>query len=77
MNLEANYSYSDIEDFNKEVNFNITSCLLVMREFVQLVGKSQAKKILVITSVLGSIQSASFMPNLANGYSVGKAALNM
>jgi NAD(P)-dependent dehydrogenase (short-subunit alcohol dehydrogenase family) len=68
---------SNIDDFQKEVNFNITSVLLVLREFVPLVRQSQDKKIVVITSGLGSIQNASHLPNLANGYSVSKAALNM
>ncbi|KAG9233059.1 putative short-chain dehydrogenases/reductase [Amylocarpus encephaloides] len=66
-----------IEDFTNEVNFNITTPILLLKEFVPLVRKSEAKRILVITSVLGSIQLGASMPGLANGYSVGKAALNM
>lgn len=68
---------SDIEDFKAEVNFNIITPLLLLREFVPLVRKSQSKKVLVITSTLGSLDYAQYVPNLANGYSVSKAALNM
>lgn len=75
--FEADKDHRDLEDFTKEVNFNITAPLLLLREFVPLVRKSQAKKILVVTSALGSIERASALPNLVNAYSVAKAALNM
>ncbi|TVY55525.1 putative oxidoreductase [Lachnellula cervina] len=66
-----------IEDLQKEISFNTTSQLLLLRAFVPLVRKSQGKKILVITSGLGSTQNAPNTPNLANGYSVAKATLNI
>ena len=59
------------------MNFNLTAPLLLLREFTPLVSKSQAKKILILTSVLGSIEIGYGMPGLANAYSVAKAALNM
>ncbi len=74
---ETDNEISDIEEFQAEVNFNITAPLLLLREFVPLVSKSKAKKILVLTSILGSTEIGYRMPGLANAYSVAKAALNM
>ncbi|PSR74600.1 hypothetical protein BD289DRAFT_379877 [Coniella lustricola] len=67
----------DIGETLDEINFNIKAALLVLRAFVPLVRRSTAKKIFVMTSVLGSLAASSSMPNLANAYSVAKAALNM
>lgn len=60
-----------------EVNFNLTATLLLLREFIPLVRKSVAKRVLVISSVLGSTELGASMPNLQNAYSTAKAALNM
>ncbi len=68
---------SDIAEFTAELDFTVTAPLVLVREFLPLVRKSEAKRVLVITSSLGSIENAAFLPNLANGYSVARAALNM
>lgn len=60
-----------------ELEFNLAAPIYLLREFLPLVRKSQAKKILVITSILASIELGGYMTGLANGYSVSKAALNM
>ncbi|KAF7563370.1 hypothetical protein G7046_g708 [Stylonectria norvegica] len=67
----------DVEELTSEVNFSITAPLLLVREFLPQIRKSEGKKILVVSSTLGSIQVASQLPNLANGYSIARAALNM
>jgi short-subunit dehydrogenase involved in D-alanine esterification of teichoic acids len=69
--------YRDVKDFTAELDFTVTAPLVLVREFLPLVRKSEKKRILVVSSGLGSIQHAAFMPNLANGYSVARAALNM
>ncbi|KAJ4854926.1 short chain dehydrogenase domain-containing protein [Trichoderma breve] len=76
-NLISNAGYSDIKEFIDEVNFNLTATLLLLREFIPLVRKSVAKRVLVISSVLGSTELGASMPNLQNAYSTAKAALNM
>ncbi|KKP01094.1 short-chain dehydrogenase [Trichoderma harzianum] len=72
-------SFEDIEvkEFVDEVIFNLTTTLLLLREFVPLIRKSVSKKVLVISSVLGSTELGASMPNLQNAYSTAKAALNM
>lgn len=50
---------------------------MVIRAFLPLIRKSKEKKILAITSVLGSIELGFTMPGVANTYSVVKAGLNM
>ncbi|KAK0761329.1 hypothetical protein N5P37_006278 [Trichoderma harzianum] len=67
----------DVNEFIDEVNFNLTATLLLLREFIPLVRKSVAKRVLVISSVLGSTELGASMPNLQNAYSTAKAALNM
>ncbi|KAH6888443.1 putative short-chain dehydrogenase [Thelonectria olida] len=67
----------DVEEFTSELNFTVTAPLLVVREFLPLIRKSEAKRVLVVSSALGSLQNAAYLPNLANGYSVARAALNM
>lgn len=67
----------NIERFTSELTFTVTAPLLLLREFLPLIRKSEAKRILVVTSGLGSTQNAFYLPNLANGYAVSRAALNM
>jgi hypothetical protein len=49
----------------------------LLRAFLPSIKMGKDKKILVVTSNLGSIELAANMPNLANTYSVAKAAMNM
>ncbi|KAI5462016.1 putative short-chain dehydrogenases/reductase [Mariannaea sp. PMI_226] len=67
----------DIEALTYELNFTVTAPILLLRAFLPLIRKSEAKKVLLVSSSLGSITTASYLPNLANGYSVARAALNM
>ncbi|CAL1699126.1 unnamed protein product [Somion occarium] len=67
----------DIELFEKELLFNTVPIIHILRAFKPLVLKSAEKKVLFVTSELGSIEIADARPNLANAYGVGKAALNM
>ena len=68
---------SDIEDLRNDVEFTLVSNLLLLRAFLPLIRASTQKKIMVLTSSLGSIEIAPNLPGLANTYSVSKAALNM
>ncbi|KAI9147860.1 oxidoreductase [Paramyrothecium foliicola] len=67
----------DLDALMEEVGFNLKTTITVIREFLPLVRKSEAKKIAVISSILGSIDYGYQMVGLANAYSVSKAALNM
>lgn len=66
-----------MDDLKKEVEFNTTTPINIIRGFLPLIRKGNAKKILVVTSQLGSIEIGFHMVNLSNAYSVAKAALNM
>jgi NAD(P)-dependent dehydrogenase (short-subunit alcohol dehydrogenase family) len=67
----------DIQDFTSEIVFTVTAPLNLLREFLPLVRKSETKRALFVTSILGSIEVAPNLPNLMNSYSVARAALNM
>ncbi|EED16104.1 short-chain dehydrogenases/reductase, putative [Talaromyces stipitatus ATCC 10500] len=67
----------DVEKFTSEVDFTITAPLNLLREFLPLIRKGQAKRALFVTSVIGSIELAAHMPGLLNAYAVARAALNM
>ncbi|KAK3323657.1 putative short-chain dehydrogenases/reductase [Cercophora scortea] len=79
VNEQALVSFEDLDlsIFQDELNFNLISTIRLYRAFLPLIRKSTAKKIVQVTSVLGSIELAAGSPGLANGYSVAKAALNM
>lgn len=69
---------SDLTAFKNEIDFNLISTILLLRGFLPLIRRSKGpKKILQVSSVLGSIELAGYMPGLTPTYSVGKAALNM
>lgn len=55
----------------------VTGTLGLLRSYLPLIKKGEQKKILVISSVLGSIDRAAYMPGLADAYSISRAALNM
>ena len=59
-----------------QVEFSVVSQFLLLREFRSLIAESQAKTVLVISSLLGSIQIGQGIP-VATGYSIARAALNM
>ena len=75
--MHANNGHSDAEQLASELSFTVTAPLLLVREFLPLIRKSKAKKILIITSSVGSIELAPTMPNIGNAYSISRAALNM
>lgn len=67
----------EVEELEQEVSFPITALLLLIRGFLPLVRKSKAKKILVISSIVGSITIAPNIIDLGNVYGIARAALNM
>jgi NAD(P)-dependent dehydrogenase (short-subunit alcohol dehydrogenase family) len=67
----------DADELAHEVAFPVVSTLLVVRGFLPLVQKSQAKNILIVSSIVGSLTIAANIPDLGNGYSIARAALNM
>ncbi|KAB5578185.1 putative short-chain dehydrogenases/reductase [Coniochaeta sp. 2T2.1] len=73
----ATFDEMDLAAFENEMHFNLVVTVNLLRAFLPSITKGREKKILVITSQLGSIEQGGHMPNLANAYSVAKAALNM
>lgn len=73
----TNQSYSDIDEALSDINFNIKAPILLLRAFLPIIRKGSSKKILIITSVLGSINNGYHLPGLANVYGIAKASLNM
>ncbi|KAL7904964.1 putative short-chain dehydrogenases/reductase [Trichoderma velutinum] len=73
----TSFEEMDIPNYKKEIEFNVVGTLQLLRGFLPLVQKSKVKKIMVLTSSLGSIDQAVTTPGLANAYSVAKAGLNM
>ncbi|KAH9938915.1 hypothetical protein B0H21DRAFT_698662 [Amylocystis lapponica] len=67
----------DVTLFEEEFHVNVVGQILVIRSFLPLVRKGHEKKIVFVSSSLGSVEKASRTPELANTYSVMKAALNM
>ncbi|KAJ6786270.1 hypothetical protein PWT90_00810 [Aphanocladium album] len=72
----ASWDNLDLETTFREIDFTLKSTIQVIRGFVPLVRKSQAKKILVLTSLFGSIEISQNLP-LSPAYSISRAALNM
>lgn len=70
-------NHSNLDGVRSEIDFNITAPILLIRAFLPLIRKGSSKKILIITSTLGSISNAIHLPGLGNAYSIAKAGLNM
>ncbi|KAF2673280.1 putative short-chain dehydrogenases/reductase [Microthyrium microscopicum] len=71
------FSDVDLKTFGEDLNFQLVATISLFRAFLPLIKKSEQKKVLVLTSVLGSIELGIGMPGLANTYSIMKAGLNM
>jgi NAD(P)-dependent dehydrogenase (short-subunit alcohol dehydrogenase family) len=69
--------HSDFKLLQEELRFNTEFPIVTIRTFLPLVRKSTIKKVVFVSSVLGSIESSGKMPGLTNAYSISKAALNM
>ncbi|KAL7952123.1 putative short-chain dehydrogenases/reductase [Trichoderma barbatum] len=72
----SSWESMDVDITMQEVAFSVKTHIQVIRSFHPLVLKSQQKRVLVISSVLGSIELASSLA-VSNGYSIARAALNM
>jgi len=70
-------SFRDLAEFDKEFHLMVTGTLGLLRAFLPLIRQGQGKKILVISSILGSINQSANLPGLNDQYSVTRAALNM
>jgi len=62
---------------DEELHFMVTRTLGILQAFLPLIRKGQDKKIVVVTSALGSIEASVNTPGLGDIYSVARAALNM
>ncbi|KAK8129894.1 hypothetical protein PG999_002274 [Apiospora kogelbergensis] len=66
-----------MDEFKAEIEFNVTGPMHLFREFAPLIRKGGAKKVMVLTSALGSLEFSGPVEGPCDSYSVGKAALNM
>ena len=56
---------------------NMVAPLYLLQKLLPLIRKGAAKKILLLSSNMGSIQNAPLLVGCAESYSITKAALNM
>ncbi|KAH9944874.1 hypothetical protein B0H21DRAFT_744938 [Amylocystis lapponica] len=73
----ATFADLNLKVFEEEFHLNVVGPILVVRTFLPLVRKGHAKKVVFVSSNLGSVERANYVQELANTYSVMKAALNM
>ncbi|KZT03451.1 putative short-chain dehydrogenases/reductase [Laetiporus sulphureus 93-53] len=67
----------DLKLFDEEFKVNVRAPLQVVRKFLPLIRKAKIRKIVHITSDLGSLEIAPKWPGMGPTYSLTKAALNM
>lgn len=67
----------DLKLHEEQLRLNAVAPLEVMRSFLPLIREGTAKKIMLLSSGLGSLQNAPYLPGYCESYSVSKAALNM
>ena len=67
----------DLDTFHEEIFFNTVAPIRLTRAFLPLIKKSKEKKVIFVTSAMGSFVRTWPLVNECNAYSVGKAALNM
>ncbi|KAI0727128.1 hypothetical protein C8Q72DRAFT_477061 [Fomitopsis betulina] len=73
----APFETMSIELHEEQLRLNTVAPLEVVRSFLPPLRKGGAKKILLLSSGLGSIQNAPNLPGYCESYSVSKAGLNM
>ncbi|KAI0783046.1 putative short-chain dehydrogenases/reductase [Abortiporus biennis] len=76
-NVLATVDEIDTTEFMEELRINIVAVLEILRVFKPLVSKSTHKKIIVISSVAGSLELAPQYPAVGLTYAVTKAGVNM
>lgn len=67
----------DLKLFSEELNLEIINNTILIRSFLPLIRKGKGKKLIFVSSVIGSIELAAGVPFLNDAYSVTRAALNM
>lgn len=73
----SQYSFSDYDLWLEELKINAIAPLAALRAFTPLLLLSTEKKVVFLTSGMGSLSIAANMPFLGDTYSTTKAALNM
>ena len=74
---DARRACRDLKLHEEQLRLNAVAPLEVMRSFLPLIREGTAKKIMLLSSGLGSLQNAPYLPGYCESYSVSKAALNM
>ncbi|KAF5336368.1 hypothetical protein D9611_006578 [Ephemerocybe angulata] len=73
----ATFDELDLDELLHELKFNTVSIIEVTRALLPFIRKSEKKKIIFISSILGSISVGGVWPGVANAYAISKASLNM
>lgn len=69
--------YRDPDVLEEELRVNTVAPLYLLQRLLPLIRKGAAKKILLLSSCMGSVQNAPFFVGCTESYSVTKAGLNM
>jgi len=62
---------------DEELHFSIIGTNNVTKSFLPLINKGKEKKMIYISSILGSIEQGGTWPGLNDTYAICKAAMNM
>ncbi|KAI0789875.1 hypothetical protein C8Q75DRAFT_762928 [Abortiporus biennis] len=73
----ATFENLDSDLFLKEIKLNTISIIEILTAFKPLLAKSQEKKVVTISSRLGSLTESVYTASVMRGYSITKAALNI
>jgi len=81
VDLQTNAAFAngttDLKLFEEELKINVIAPVATTRAFTPLLNKGTAKKVLYLTTEMGSLTNSEKVPFLSDTYSVGKAGLNM
>ncbi|TFY62115.1 hypothetical protein EVJ58_g4078 [Rhodofomes roseus] len=79
VSLQDNPSFEsiDLKVFEEELRINSVAPIEVVRQFLPLVRKSTAKKVVFLSTILASIEFAPTVATLAIPYAMTKVALDM
>ncbi|KAF8885513.1 hypothetical protein BD779DRAFT_1533550 [Infundibulicybe gibba] len=73
----ASFEKMDVELFDAEMRHNTVAPIQIGNAFLPLIRRSKEKKLVFVSSELGSLKLGGDFAGLANAYSVSKASLNM
>jgi len=73
----ASFETIDLKLFEEELRVNTVAPIEVVRQFLPLVRKSATKKVVLVSTIVGSLELAPSLATLAITYGATKAGLNI